>query len=213
MSFKTKLFLSAHPNRSQPLNGIFEKLFSISNIIENQNVIVTESSIYDVPDDHRLPASSLLYREERTAWASENKENSYFQIFFPFHQIELTNYTFMTTSEDDEIPRNWAVYCMDNNQKTVLAEETNNQILCDGKSGLDVHCKEYDKEIFPVKTIKRCKTLRFQQTGLNSSFRNYFVLSGIELFGSLYYIFNLVSQKHCFKLPILSPLFFLISIV
>ena len=224
MPANKKLFLSASPNILQPLNGIFEKLFSMSDIIENQNVIVTESSIFDVPGDHRLPASTLLYREEKTAWASNNVENSYFQITFPFYQIELTNYTFMTTSEDDEIPRNWAVYCMDNNQKSVLAKEKDNQksvlteekdnrVLCDGKSGEFNYCNEYDKEIFPVQTIKRCKILRFEQTGKNSCDRYYFVLSGIELFGSLYYISNSITQKQCFKLPILSPLFFIISIL
>ena len=60
--------------------------------------------------------------------------------------------------------------------------------LCDGKmgSGEDTFCGVYDKKIFSTQIQTICKKIRFQQTGPNSSMKNYFLLSGIELFGKLF---------------------------
>ena len=205
-SYKTKLFFTASVNEEEPLKGIFDKLLSISDIIINQNIIVKESSFYVHETNPRVHAEELIYRRQAMGWASENRPNSYFEILFPFHVIELTNYTFLATAQDDEIPRNWSVYCMDRNQKQVLAEEINNNELCDGKTGLEVYCGEYDTKIFPIKRKQLCQRIRFEQTGKNSALRDYFVLSGVELFGNLFYSFRFLTFERYFRLPVIVPL-------
>ena len=117
----------------------------------------------------------------------------------------------MATAEDDDIPRSWVVYCMDKNTKQVLGEEVNNTRLCKGKTG-NVICNEYDKQIYGLQMKKKCHKLRFEQTGKNSSFRDYFVLSGVELFGNLYRAFSFFTLNECNMRLFLSPLFFTITI-
>ena len=113
---RLQLIYHKEPDTMKPLDGIFEYMLSKKDIIETKEVIVTESSFYDGQNDkgdYSKHAYSLVYRIEETGWASENEPNQYFDIFFPNHFVELTNYTFMATARDGEIPRSWSVFCLD----------------------------------------------------------------------------------------------------
>ena len=188
-----------YPDKINPLDGIFEFMLKKEDVIKTKAVIVYQSSSYPSNDlgDELKHAENLIYRKNESVWASINQLNEYFEIYFPRHIIELSNYTFMATARDDDIPRSWAVSCVEEEKEITLAEEFENPILCDGITGigLDFQCKKYDKQIFSITNQKMCKRIRFKITGPNSSGYLYFVLSGIELFGKLFRIVSLSCQK------------------
>ena len=197
---KFQFFFKKEAKLSAPLDGIFHHMLKKSDIIQTKEVIVTQSSIFNgVNDvgDHIKDAYNLVYCRNETGRVSSNQSNSYFDIFFPRYLIELTNYTFMATKNDNEIPRSWSVFCLENEEMITLDEEINSSRLCGGKLGNDKEsfCGSYDKQIFQTTHNKLCQKIRFQLTGLNSSNKYFFVLSGIELFGKL---FQIVSHS-CFN--------------
>ena len=55
------------------------------------------------------------------------------------------------------------------------------------KTGFENVCGTYDKHAFPVSKTMMCNRFRITQTGINGNNGNYFVLSGFELFGEIYY--------------------------
>ena len=146
-------------------------------------------------------AQNLVYHPQETVWASDNQPFQWFELFFPNHFIELKDYTFMATANDDEIPRSWSVFCLDNNQNFTLATEIDQKALCDGKTGF-VECGIYDQKSFPTTNQKLCQRIRFMQTGLNSCGKNHFVLSGVELFGRFFILssFTCLTHTHVFHL-------------
>ena len=204
-----KLFLKVELNENDPIKGIFDNLLSISDIIVNKIVIINESTFYGYGRKH---ADCLVYRKKEIGWASDDYPNQYFDIYFTTYSIKMTNYSFLSTKGDDEVPRNWKVMCLDHGLESLIVEESNNDRLCDGISGLNNFCPKYDVKAYGVSNRINCRHLRFQQTGINSSGRNFFVLSGVELFGSLFYL-GLVNTFSFKKLiPHLPPLFFSIIV-
>ena len=94
----------------------------------------------------------------------------------------------MATHYDDNIPRNWDVFCM-NIDNRLIHRVININSLCDGKSGPDVICVIPDKKAYYVDNIFKCSRIRFTNTGFDSSGQCFFVLSGIEIFGAISSIF------------------------
>ena len=74
-----------------------------------------------------------------------------------------------------------------NNGETVPDNQQNTNIFCEGKTGFENVCGTYDKHAFPVSKTMMCNRFRITQTGINGNNGNYFVLSGFELFGEIYY--------------------------
>ena len=187
-----QLIYQKEADESRPLDGIFEFMLQKSDVIQTNEVCVTESSIYPENDIGEVlkSAKNLVYRKNETVWASNGKVNEYFEIYFPYHAVELSNYTFMASANDDDIPRTWSVLCLDNDKEVELAQEIDNQKLCNGIHGvgLSYHCKIYDKQIFGTANQKICRRIRFKLTGKNSSDKFHFVLSGVEVFGKLFHL-------------------------
>ena len=175
--------VKAEYNKIDPMKGLLEKCFKRFDLISKGIVVVTQSSTFSGYNN----ASILLYRKEGYTWASNSVPNTWFELYFPYHFLEITGYAFMQEKYDDEITRAWKISCMMNNGETVLHNQPDTSIFCDGKTGMDNICGSYDKQSFPVNTVMLCNRFRITQTGPNGRPSDHFVLSGFELFGTIYY--------------------------
>ena len=188
---KLTLLTEEKPDDTNKFNGIFRYLQRKNDIIQSQTVIVNQSSQFPFTNtggDEVHSAECLVYDVNRTGWASVSEPNQYFEFYFPKHYIELSSYAFKATANDDDIPRNWLITCINNNEIVKLDEKQNNKELCNGMTGngKSYFCGFYDIKVFETNNQKLCQRIRFQQTGENSSNQEFFVLSGVELFGKLF---------------------------
>ena len=178
-----KLHMIKSPiNNNDPMNGLFEKSFKHLDILNKGVAIINQSSIYGSYPN----ASVLLYRKEGSIWASNSTAKSWFEIYFPYHFIEMIGYGLMQAKNDDEITRAWKVSCMMNNGETILHNQPDTSIFCGGKTG--TICGSYDKHAFSVTKVMMCNRFRITQTGKNGRPSDHFVLSGVEFFGEIFYI-------------------------
>ena len=173
--------IKAPINNDNPMNGLFEKCFKRLNLITKGVAVTNQSSIFGAYPN----ASVLLYRKEGSTWASNSNPNSWFEIYFPYHFIEMTGYGLMQDKNDDEITRAWKVSCVMNNGETILHNQSDTSIFCEGKKGTT--CGSYDKHAFPVSKVMMCNRFRITQTGKNGRPSDHFVLSGVEFFGEIFY--------------------------
>ena len=67
----------------------------------------------------------------------------------------------------------------------VLHNVVNNISLCNGITEKGKICGTYDEKAFYTTKSYKCKKLKFESTGVESTGGYYLVLAGVELFGSL----------------------------
>ena len=171
-------------NNEDPMDGLFAKIFKHINIVDQRIVIVNQSSKVS---NYYSDAICLIERNENKAWLSEDKQNQYFDLYFPFFYVELSGYAMMQQKNNDEITRSWKVSCVydDDTAETILHEVVDSSIFCDGKTGYEVFCGRPDKKAFNVSKTRVCNKIKFANTGLNSRGGYNLGLSGVELFGKI----------------------------
>ena len=179
-SFDSLDGLSASVNVKEPSKGLFHLIKSLGYVDPiNSGIVQVFQSSYCCG---RKTASCLIYWNDSVGWASNSAIGENFELFFPNLYIELTGYSFRSVDYDDNIPRNWQVTCSDG---TMLHDVVNNKTLCNGVTGLGYTCGFIDEKAFYTTRVIKCKRLKFAISGVESSNSYHFVLSGIELFGSL----------------------------
>lgn len=183
------------------MNGLVTHLKKVNKIADF--LLIYASSAFVRVD--RSPVETLFDRNEtRPFQFSNDKIGEFFEIHLLRNTfISLKGYGFMSPKDDSFKPRNWNVSCMSTNPPTLLANEVNNDALCQGKE--KTICEFNDKKIFYTNIYIKCSEIRFTTTGPVSgqTTRYQFSLSGIELFGHYYSSRNhqtcLMKSSHFFQ--------------
>ena len=180
---------------SDPMNGIIKYLRTTGKL---NFISATESSYYT----SYKPASYLLQHATSSLFRlGYDKVGEYFEVhFLKGLAVSLTGYGFMGQTRDCTVPRNWNVSCMSTNPPTLLANEVNNNNLCpEGSSSTCVFCSSYKKKAYEVsKKNVYCTDIRFTTTGRNAkNIVYYFGLGGVELFGKIGEIGNILGRRKC----------------
>ena len=180
---------------NDPMNGIV-KYFRTNNKIDF--ISVNATSYYT----SYKPASYLLQQQASNHFQlKNNKIGEYFEIhFLNGSAVSLTGYGFMAKINNCAPPRNWNVSCVSTNPPTLLANEVNNNNLCpEGSSSGCTACSSSKKKAYEVSNKNvYCTDIRFTTTGPNA-YGNiyYFALSGIELFGTIGSVGNILGNRKC----------------
>jgi hypothetical protein len=182
MSYDVLNGLTVNVNVKDQGKGLFSvmKHLGFDDPIGSDIVRVTHTSLYN----GRKDASCLIYWNDSVGWSSQSSVGEYFELSFPLLYVELRGYSFRSVDYDPDVPRNWNVECADGR---VIHSVKNNNTLCNGVQG-NTKCGFTDEKAFYTTRRLKCNKIRFVSAGPDSSSDScYLVLSGIELFGSLFY--------------------------
>ena len=172
MSYIRKDFLG------DPMNGII-KYMRENDLL--QYISIGESSNY------WGSVQNILLQDQNTQYATQSWIGEYIEVSFPYHYIEINGYGLLPTYYDDNSISKWNVMCFEiegaKEEQYVISTINMDTNIC-GKN----RCVDSGTTIpqyFQTNTTRKCNKLRFVITGADTCDAYYFVISGIEFFGTL----------------------------
>jgi hypothetical protein len=124
-----------------------------------------------------VPENILIY-DNKTAWHSEDKSNSWISMKFNTRKIKLSGYFFRSFhGAGGSNPKTWKVEASNDGNKWILIDEQKN---------LNWITHDFSEVYFPTETKDAFSYFKFTQTGGNYINYNYFALNFLELFGMIY---------------------------
>ncbi|OHT01448.1 hypothetical protein TRFO_31779 [Tritrichomonas foetus] len=158
-------------NSEYPFDGIlstFSEKFN-GNVHLNNIIKITASS------DPEQKVHFVADSEWDSYWYSENEPDSWIQFDFQNYLITLTDYTIQSDGSDGNHLMRWAI---EGSNDGFIWEILDNRITQD----LDGF---YIIKTYSVNTRKAFRYIRLKQTGKNSSFQDFLLISNLEFFGSI----------------------------
>ena len=116
-------------------------------------------------------------------WFTTNEPNSWIMVDFKDHSLQLTNYTIKSDGNNANHLQSWAIEGSNDSTNWEQIDKRFTNSLCQNYATETFNCSSQKPKFY--------RYIRLRQTGKNSNFLDYLMISNIEFFGKL----DFVGQK------------------